>query len=216
MSTSAPALMTPPAPNAVPEALLKVCFALFVINLTFFPAAYFEHAWIYDADGRGIPTDFVNVWAAGKLVLEGHPALAYDWDIQKQVELAVLGQSYPGNFAWHYPPPFLFVASLLALFPYAVAYIGWAAISLVPYLAVIRAIVGRPFGLLLGAAFPVLLINALVGQNGFLTASLIGGTLYLMPTRPLLSGICLGLLSYKPQYGLLFPLLLIAACSSRA
>jgi arabinofuranan 3-O-arabinosyltransferase len=40
---------------------------------------------------------------------------------------------------------------------------------------------------------------------------LIGGTLYLMPARPVLSGICLGLLSYKPQYGLLFPLVLIAA-----
>src|SRR6202008_4525924 len=38
-----------------------------------------------------------------------------------------------------------------------------------------------------------------------------GGTLYLMPTRPVLSGICLGLLSYKPQYGLLFPIVLIAA-----
>jgi glycosyl transferase family 87 len=32
-----------------------------------------------------------------------------------------------------------------------------------------------------------------------------------MPTRPVLSGICLGLLTYKPQYGLLFPLALIAA-----
>src|SRR5258707_14741149 len=74
-----------------------------------------------------------------------------------------------------------------------------------------RAIVGRPFGLLLAAAFPVVLTNTLVGQNGFLTASLIGGTLYLMPMRPVLSGICLGLLSYKPQYGLLFPLVLIAA-----
>jgi len=86
------------APNAVPEALLKVTFALFVINLTFFPAAYFTHAWIYDADGLGIPTDFVNVWAAGKLVLEGHPALAYDWDIQKQVELALLKQDFPAYF----------------------------------------------------------------------------------------------------------------------
>jgi hypothetical protein len=74
-----------------------------------------------------------------------------------------------------------------------------------------RAIVGRPFGWLLAAAFPVVLTNTLVGQNGFLTASLIGGTLYLMPLRPVLSGICLGLLSYKPQYGLLFPLVLIAA-----
>ena len=90
--------------------------------------------------------------------------------------------------------------------------------SFVPYLAVMRAIVGRPFGLLLAAAFPVVFTNTLVGQNGFLTASLIGGTLYLMPLRPVLAGICLGLLSYKPQYGLLFPLVLIAAsqwrCSS--
>jgi hypothetical protein len=105
----------------------------------------------------------------------------------------------------------LFVASLLAHFPYAVAFIGWGAASLVPYLAVMRAIVGRPFGLLLAMAFPVVLTNTLVGQNGFLTASLIGGALYLMPARPILSGICLGLLSYKPQYGLLFPLVLIAA-----
>jgi arabinofuranan 3-O-arabinosyltransferase len=209
---SAPAITKP---DAIPAPLLNACFVLFVINAVFFPTAYFAHWWVYDANGLGIPTDFVNVWSAGKLVLEGHPALAYDWDIQKQVQVAVLGQSYPGNFAWHYPPPFLLVASLLALFPYAVAYIGWAAISLVPYLAVMRGIVGRPFGLLLGAAFPVVLINALVGQNGFLTASLIGGTLYLMPTRPVLSGICLGLLSYKPQYGLLFPLVLIAASQWR-
>lgn len=197
--------------SAIPPALLTTCFALFVINATFFPAAFFAHGWIFDDKGLGIPTDFVNVWSAGRLVLEGHAAQAYDWDIQKQLQVAVLGQSYPGNFAWHYPPPFLFVATVLAHFPYAVAFIGWAAASLVPYLAVMRAIVGRPFGLLLAAAFPVVLTNTLVGQNGFLTASLIGGTLYLMPLRPVLAGICLGLLSYKPQYGLLFPLVLIAA-----
>jgi hypothetical protein len=184
---------------------------LFVINAVFFPTAFVAHWWIFDEKGLGIPTDFVNVWSAGKLVLDGHPAQAYDWDVQKQVQVAVLGQSYQGNFAWHYPPPFLFVASLLAHFPYTVAFIGWAAASLVPYVAVMRGIVGRPFGLLLALAFPVVLTNTLVGQNGFLTASLIGGALYLMPMRPVLSGICLGLLSYKPQYGLLFPLVLIAA-----
>src|SRR5471030_1982246 len=208
MPISAPEI---PGHSAIPASLLNLCFVLFVINAVFFPTAFFAHWWIFDEKGLGIPTDFVNVWSAGRLVLEGHPAQAYDWDIQKQVQVAVLGQSYPGNFAWHYPPPFLFVASLLAHFPYAVAFIGWAAISLVPYLAVMRAIIGRPFGLVLAAAFPVVFNNALVGQNGFLTAALIGGTLYLIPVRPVLAGICLGLLSYKPQYGLLFPLVLIAA-----
>jgi hypothetical protein len=64
---------------------------------------------------------------------------------------------------------------------------------------------------MLAIGFPMVFNNTLVGQNGFLTAALIGGTLYLMPARPVLSGICLGLLSYKPQYGLLFPIVLIAA-----
>ena len=197
--------------SAIPPALLIACMVLCIINASLLQSGYFAHWWIFDEKGLGIPTDFVNVWSAGRLVLDGHPALAYDWDIQKQVQVAVLGQSYEGNFAWHYPPPFLFVAALLAHFPYGMAYFGWAAASLVPYLAVVRAIVGRSFGLLLAAGFPVVFTNALVGQNGFLTASLIGGTLYLMPTWPVLSGICLGLLSYKPQYGLLFPLVLIAA-----
>jgi arabinofuranan 3-O-arabinosyltransferase len=211
MATSITAPTVAGEHGAIPPALLNACFVLCVINASFFPTAFFAHWWILDNQGLGIPIDFVNVWSAGRLVLDGHPALAYDWAVQKEVQVAVLGQSYEGNFAWHYPPPFLFIAALLAHFPYAVAFIGWAAISLVPYLAVMRAIVGRPFGLLLAAAFPVVLTNTLVGQNGFLTAALIGGTLVLMPARPVLAGICLGLLSYKPQYGLLFPLVLIAA-----
>jgi arabinofuranan 3-O-arabinosyltransferase len=203
--------VTQAAGNAVPKALFNACFVLFCINASFFPVVYLSHAWIYDANGQGIPTDFVNVWAAGRMVLEGHPALAWDWDLQKQVELQVLKQDFVGYFAWHYPPPFLFVAAFLAQFPYAVAFIGWVVASLLPYLAVMRLIVGRAFGLLLALAFPLVLSNTLVGQNGFLTAALIGGTLYFLPARPVVAGICLGLLSYKPQYGVLFPLVLIAA-----
>lgn len=200
-----------PERAAMARALQTICFALFVINASILLTAWLSHGWIYDSSGLGIPTDFVNVWSAGRLALEGHPAQAWDWDIQKQLQVQVLGQTYPGNFAWHYPPPFLLIAMLLAQFPYGVAFIGWAAASFVPYLAMMRATVGKPFGLLLAACFPVLINNAIVGQNGFLTAALIGGTLYLLPIRPVLSGICLGLLTYKPQYGLLFPLALIAA-----
>jgi arabinofuranan 3-O-arabinosyltransferase len=209
MATSATRM--PTQGGSVPRALQRFCFALFVINASFLLAAWLSHWWVYDAAGLGIPTDFVNVWSAGRLALDGHPEQAWDWDIQKQVQVLVLGQSYPGNFAWHYPPPFLLVAMFLAQFPYGAAFIGWAAASFMPYLAMMRATVGRSFGLLLAACFPVLLNNATVGQNGFLTAALIGGTLYFLPMRPVLSGICLGLLTYKPQYGLLFPLVLIAA-----
>ena len=195
---------------SIPTWLVRICLVLAVANLTLCGNAYFSQWWVYDRDGLGIPTDFINVWAAGRLVLDGLPAQAYDWDIQKQVEVAKLGKDFVGYFAWHYPPPFLFVASWLAQLPYQLAFMGWAAVSFLPFLVAMRAIVGHPFGYLLALAIPMAFINALVGQNGFLTAALIGGALYLIPVRPVLAGICLGLLTYKPQYGLLFPIVLIA------
>jgi len=211
MAASRPTLAIAPEQPEIPAGLLRVCFALCVVNLTLGVVAYSSHWWIYDSNGLGIPTDFINVWAAGRLVLDGLPAQAYDWDIQKQIEVAKLGQDFVGYFAWHYPPPFLFVASVLAQLPYSVGYLGWVLVSIVPYLVVMRAIVGHNFGLLLALAAPMAFLNALVGQNGFLTAALIGGALFLIPMRPVLAGICLGLLTYKPQYGLLFPIALIAA-----
>src|SRR6202790_3823686 len=83
--TSAPTVAS--EPSAIPPALLIVCFVLCVINLSLLQTGYFAHWWIFDEQGLGIPTDFVNVWSAGRLVLDGHPALAYDWDIQKQVQV---------------------------------------------------------------------------------------------------------------------------------
>ncbi|GEC58886.1 hypothetical protein ABIF38_007554 [Bradyrhizobium japonicum] len=195
----------------IPTALRKVSFALCAMNFTICLMAYLSRAWIYDRNGLGIPTDFISFWASGHLAIEGVPAQAFEWDILKRIEVAQLGQDFEGDFPWHYPPPFFFVACALALLPYSVAYLGWILASLVPYLAVMRAIVGHNFGILLALATPFVFINALVGQNGFLTAALIGGTLYLIPIRPALAGICLGLLTYKPQYGLLFPIVLIAA-----
>jgi arabinofuranan 3-O-arabinosyltransferase len=211
MTTLLAATAARPEQSALADMLSKVWFVALGIHVCFFPVAYFAGLWIYDPNGLFIPTDFVNVWAAGHLVLDGHPALAYDWDIQRQVEVAVLGQDFIGTFAWHYPPPFLFVATLLAQLSYPTAFLCWMVISLLLYVAVMRAIVGGTLGVKLALALPMVFANMLVGQNGFFTAALIGGTLYLMPTRPVLAGICLGLLSYKPQYGLLFPLVLIAA-----
>ena len=65
-------------------------------------------------------------------------------------------------------------------------------------------------GVLFALGFPAAIWNVTAGQNGFLTAALIGGTLGLLERHPALAGICLGLLTYKPQFGLLFPIVLIA------
>jgi alpha-1,2-mannosyltransferase len=62
--------------------------------------------------------------------------------------------------------------------------------------------------LLLALGFPSVLINIGHGQNGFLTAALLGGALVILDRRPILAGIMIGLLIYKPQYGLMIPIAL--------
>jgi arabinofuranan 3-O-arabinosyltransferase len=47
---------------------------LAVFNAAMLVSLYFTHDWLVDAEGHLIHTDFVNVWAAGKLALDGHPA----------------------------------------------------------------------------------------------------------------------------------------------
>jgi arabinofuranan 3-O-arabinosyltransferase len=78
------------------------------------------------------------------------------------------------------------------------------------YVTTIRGIIGDRIGILLAFGFPGILSNAMVGQNGYVTAALFGGALMFMERRPLLAGCLVGLLSFKPHLGILFPIVLIA------
>jgi len=104
----------------------------------------------------------------------------------------------------------LFVAAALAMLPYVAALVIWLTATLAAYAATLAGILGGRAGAFVALGFPAALWNITAGQNGFLTATLIGGTLGLLDRRPVLAGLCLGLLSYKPQFGLLFPIVLIA------
>jgi hypothetical protein len=72
-----------------------------------------------------------------------------------------------------------------------------------------RGIVPDKGAALVALAFPAVYMNLTHGQNGFLTAALIGGGLLLLDRRPWLAGVLFGLLAYKPQFGVLLPLALL-------
>lgn len=164
---------------------------------------------LIDRNGKPIGTDFSNVYAAGVLTLSGKAPDAYDPALQHAAEIAVFeGRDVP-FFGWHYPPFFLMIAALLALMPYALALFCWLAVSLPAFMAAVHAIVPRRETWLATAAFPAVLVNVGHGQNAFFTAALLGGFLTLLERRPALAGVLLGLLSYKPQFGLLIPLALL-------
>jgi hypothetical protein len=165
---------------------------------------------LIDRNGKPLGTDFSNVYAAGTLIWQGRPEDAYEPALQLAAEKAVFGGREVPFFGWHYPPFFFAVAFVVAAFPYALGLAIWIAASFAAYLAAMRAILPRPETLLLATAFPAAFVNIGHGQNGFLTAALLGGALHLLDRRPWISGILFGCLAYKPQFGVLIPVALLA------
>jgi alpha-1,2-mannosyltransferase len=177
-----------------------------------------------DIMGRPLGTDFSNIYAAGTYVLEGRPAAPFDPKAQLERERELFGDP-DGLYGWHYPPFFLPVAAALAPLPYPLALAVWQGVTLALYLLSLRAIMatttapdagGRAtppdegLWLMLALAYPAVFVNLGHGHNGFVTASLLGFALAFLDRRPLLAGLMFGLLAYKPQFGMMIPLALIA------
>jgi arabinofuranan 3-O-arabinosyltransferase len=153
--------------------------------------------------------DYANYWAAGQLIRTGEaldlfgPQEGYFRHLQ-----VFFGPDYPWH-AWSYPPHYL-----LALWP--LGYVGyeWGALlflgcTFALYLWALRAFSGPAFFISVAAAMPFAAHNVRTAQNGFLSAALILGALALRRTRPVLAGVLLGCLTFKPQLGILFPFLLL-------
>ncbi len=189
-----------------------IAFAAAILYL-----AFTAHG-LNDYKNRPLGTDFSDVYAAGTLVREGSPAAAYNPAQQYAREQVIFGRATP-FYGWHYPPPFLLVASALAWLPYLPALILWQVAGLALYLAAMALLLRQtrdPSWLLLALAFPAVFVNLAHGQNGFLTAALFAGALALLDKRPIVAGILFGLLVYKPQFGILLPLVLVATARWRS
>lgn len=160
-------------------------------------------AWLKATGATG--SDFLAFWGAGQVTAQGHPALAYDLDVQERVQLATGSQ---GWFAFVNPPPFLFIAAPFGLLPFPAAWIAWVAVTYALWAwAAIRAFPRYWLPIL---AFPGALIAAGHAQNGLLTGALLVAGVALLDRRPLLAGALLGALIVKPHLALLIPFWLAA------
>jgi hypothetical protein len=163
-----------------------------------------------DAWGRPLGTDFSQMWTAGRMALDGHAAGAYDWGAHHAVQQLTHGRADIPFYGFHYPPLFLLVAAPLAALPYVPALIVWQATTLCAAVWLVTRIVPSRDTMLVALGCPVVFVCLAHGHNGFLTAFLLGGGLLWLERRPWLAGALLGLLAYKPQFGLIIPLMLIA------
>src|SRR5579871_300515 len=150
-------------------------------------------AWIalsaggLDRRGEPIGGDFVSFWTASRFVLAGHPDLAYDTAAHWAAQKALFGPSL-GYAAFFYPPTALLLCAPLGLLPYFASLAAWLAATGYAYVRVLRGFLPSLDSVTV-LAFPAALVNATHGQNGFLSAALIGGAFLVLDRRPRLAGL---------------------------
>ena len=172
--------------------------------------------WITNSKGVVVEGDYMGVYTAGKFTLQGEPVAAYDWKRHKAAQRQLDDNPKGGFYPWPYPPSFLLVAATLAILPYYFSMLTWALATFAAFWAAIARISLSRRDMLLMLATPAAWLNLYIGQNGSLTAALIGFGLIMLPARPVAAGICIGLLSIKPHLGLLIPVALLAGGYHRA
>ena len=165
--------------------------------------------------------DFLAFHSAGRMALAGEAPRAYDWEALRPVQAAGIGvpeEEVTSYLGWLNPPHFFFAILPFALLSYGWAWFGWVVSTGLLLAFAIRAVLpGRALpAAVLGLIAPGILMCLSVGQNGMLTAALLGFTYALLDRRPVAAGIALGLLTIKPQLGLIAPLLLAATGRWRA
>ncbi|OXJ30492.1 hypothetical protein CFB82_27980 [Burkholderia sp. HI2714] len=194
------------------SAVALACYALFVAIWV----AVVRHAPA-TAPSRPGP-DYAVFWSASYVMLHGSPWQAYDLPTFSRLAADLFPQFRREDLvAWLYPPTNLLLVTPLALLPYAVGYPLFVAFGVVVFGFASSRVSGlgatpglRRIGAFALLAAPCVFVTGMFGQNAFLTASCAALAVCWADRRPMWAGLCIGLLSAKPQMALLFPFVLVA------
>lgn len=184
--------------------IIAYSFLMFSVYLAIF--VFFVYFWRGELRNLFSPfcVDFGLFYAAGKMTLAGNVAQIFDVQAHHAMTELVLNLTLPYFLPWLYPPFFLFVIVPLTLLPFDVALIVWLALTLEFMIVAARRMLPshKKLAFLL-VGFPGVFLNLRWGQNGFLSTALLGLSIAFMETSPVLSGVMVGLLAYKPQLAIL-------------
>lgn len=166
--------------------------------------------------------DWMVYYAAARAYLDGGLPLIFDGErftAHLNAYFADWLRQPIGFRSWVYPPPFLLLLVPFGLLGFAASIILFETLTLAGLLAAVWHSAGRGHRALHALSLllaPAVSFNIVTGQNGFLTGALLIGGFGVLTRRPVLAGVLLGLLTYKPQFWLLVPVALAAARNWRA
>ena len=153
-----------------------------------------SHPWLVRKLGI---TDFQDFYVAGKLALQGRAECAYVWECLRMAQIAEFGRwEY---MPWAYPPQFTALVAGFATIPHAVSFTIFVLSTFALFAFAIFRLGGRYAAFGLALTMPAILINLRCGQNGFLTAGLIGTFAWAFLNRRDHGGLALGAMIVKPH-----------------
>jgi hypothetical protein len=154
--------------------------------------------------------DFLNFWMYGRAVADTDPTRFYDL-VTYNAELAkLLGPGYPGQ-NWPNPPTALVVMAPFGLLAYFPALIAWFGVGFLAFYLAGRREIADARILVVVLVSPAALLCVLSGQSSLLTTAALLAIFSSLDRRPVVAGVLIGLLTVKPQLGVLFPFALIAS-----
>jgi hypothetical protein len=159
--------------------------------------------------------DFLNFWMYGRAAALPDPGRWYDAALYQRELANLLGPGYPGQ-NWSYPPTIMLLAGPFGRLGYLPALLLWTLAGLTIFLAVAARAIPNRRALLALAVAPAVVFCLISGQSSLITAAMLIGIFATLERRPLDAGVLIGLLTLKPQLGLLFPIVLIASGRWRA
>ena len=210
-----------PAPGL--RELNVACWGLFLgfVLVPFFGPMIFVHR-TGSILSHILPVDFIYFYGVGKLVREYSLSRLYDYALQLKIfnDIYALqnGDTYGPS---PYPPFVALFFSLFARLPFLPAYLLWVGLSLVLYLSGMGVVAGNiyrgePMKLSLVFCFslgfyPLFIATLSNGQLAALAVFAVGMAVAMeLRQRPLLGGLALSVLAYKPTLLLIVvPMLLL-------
>lgn len=202
--------MTPARPSIHHIALLGLCL-LHIAVLVWREAGptLGIEGFLYP-NGTPVGGDFINLWVAGRLVLEGQFGTIYRPEAFMAYQIDFIGAPI-GYRVWAYPPHSLFLAMPFAWLDYYVALLIWSLIGLGVLAWGCRRLGLGPWEAAIVILSPASVLCVYYGQTGNLSAGFLLLALSARRGTDLTAIGAATLLTIKPQMGFLLPFFWVAA-----
>lgn len=195
--------------------IYKICFLIGFVagNLILISALYKTNGSpVYQVmPSASFYNDFADFWGGARLYWLNDISSIFDPTAFDHWMTTVFrpGSIQPFS-SWSYPPPMLLLLLPFGWLPIGAALILWLAINYGSLGLASFAIRQKLDLVMVTCLSPASLYAFKEMQNGPVLAALLLTGIWFVETRPVLAGICFGLLAAKPQLAMLVPVVLLA------